>query len=119
MARHAMPEVRLYVLRRMGRLGFENRYWGTNRMKKYPEMAIERAKDGALEWLQGEGDGYPMSWAEIERREKRYGGNPMYDDWEAPPIAGYEVLEREGRAVRMETIIREDGQERVHFRLKS
>jgi hypothetical protein len=43
-------------------------------------------------------------------------GYIMYDDFEAPPIAGYEELEREGVAAR-HGVVAKDGQERIHFHL--
>jgi hypothetical protein len=82
---------------------------------KYAEGAVERAKDGAAEWLKGDPDGYPRSWQQEEKNEQRR-GYALYDDFEAPPIVGYEALEREGLVVRRETVFK-DGQERVHFRI--
>lgn len=82
----------------------------------YPTAALEQAKGSALEWLEANTDGYPRSWDEEARDEARR-GYATYDDFEAPPIAGYEELEREGKAVRLETVIRGDSQERIHFRL--
>jgi hypothetical protein len=82
---------------------------------KYTDSAIERARDGAMEWLREEPDAYPRSWLQEERETTRRGYD-IYDDWEAPPIAGYEALEREGIVTRLETAVRADGQERVHFR---
>lgn len=79
------------------------------------DSAVERARDGALEWLQGNGDGYPRSWGQEESNDK-IRGYTLYDDDLAPPIAGYEALEREGRVVRMETVNCR-GEERIHFRL--
>lgn len=84
-------------------------------MRKFPEGAVERARDGALEWLSGNDDGYPRSWAQETAEDERR-GYQLYDDFEAPPIAGYEALERAGLAVRLETVKRDDGMERVHFR---
>lgn len=74
---------------------------------------LRRERDGALEWLIQEGDGYPCSWDEERRQalEMRPGGECC------PAIAGYEALEAEGLVERLETATREDGQERVHFRL--
>ncbi len=82
---------------------------------KYPEPAVERAKDDAAHWLRNNVDGYPRSWRQEEFNTKRRGYD-LYDDFEAPPIAGYEALEREGLAVRLEIVSRHE-QERVHFRL--
>lgn len=83
-------------------------------MRKYLAEAVERARDGALDWLQGNGDGYPRSWAqEIANQARR--DYELYDDFEAPPIAGYEALEVEGRVLRIETVLVR-GQERVHFK---
>lgn len=83
---------------------------------KYSASAIERARDGALEWLGDEGDGYPRSWGqETAGNERR--GYVMYDDYdfEAPPIAGYEALERDGLVGRLETVMR-SGEERIRFK---
>lgn len=82
----------------------------------YPDEAILRARDGAMEWLEGRSEGYPRSWKQEEANAVQRGDPPLYDDFEAPPIAGYEALEREGLVARGETITRH-GQERVHFRL--
>lgn len=86
-------------------------------MRKYPQEAIDRAKNGALEWLKGNGEGHPRSVEQEDRRTLRR-GYEMYDDLEAPPILGYEALEREGMVVREEiVIVPHSGEERVHFRL--
>lgn len=85
--------------------------------KKYPADAVDRARIGALEWLEEHKDGYPRSW-EQEAAGTLRRGYDLYDDFEAPPIAGYEALEREGLAVRMASVINEGDEERVHFRLK-
>jgi len=81
---------------------------------QYSVSAVQRARDGARDWILGNEDGYPRSWsqeaADTERR-----GYEMYDDLEAPPIAGYEALERDKVVVRM-GIVMKMGQERVHFR---
>lgn len=82
---------------------------------RYPTDAVDRARDGALEWLQGNTDGHPRSWQQEAANDVRR-GYVMYDDFEAPPIAGYDALEREGLAIRMETVVR-SGEERIHFRL--
>lgn len=85
-------------------------------MPKYSDDAISRAKTEALEWLEGNADGYPRSW-EQERKEDARRGYVLYDeDWEAPPIAAYEVLEREGVVIRIGAVTVK-GQERIHFRL--
>lgn len=84
-------------------------------LEKYPDEAIARARLGALDWLVSERNGYPLSW-EQERANDERRGYVMYDDFEAPPIAGYEALEREGRVTRV-GIVKKDGQERVHFAL--
>jgi hypothetical protein len=80
---------------------------------KYPEEAVERAKNNALEWLENNPDGFPRSWAQEEANAKNRDYD-VYDDFEAPPIAGYEALERDGVVKRLETVIA-TGQERVHF----
>lgn len=71
---------------------------------EFTNGAVDRAKDGALEWLSGDPDGYPRSW-----EQEKLDGDRYEPDFEAPPIAGYEALEREGKVVRMETVKREDG----------
>jgi hypothetical protein len=83
-------------------------------MRSYPESAIDRAKDGAEHWLSGKGDGYPRSWAQEEANAKSRDYD-LYDDFEAPPIAGYEALERAGKVERLETVTAH-GRERIHFR---
>lgn len=84
-------------------------------LKEYPKEAIDHARQGALDWLATETDGYPRSWEQETARDAE-AGRTLYDDFEAPPIAGYEQLEREGLVVRLETGVWH-GQERVHFRL--
>jgi hypothetical protein len=84
-------------------------------MKKYPDEAIARAKEDATQWLSERDDGYPRSW-EQEARETRRRGYDFYDDFfEAPPIAGYEALEREGVVVRVGPVMKGDA-ERIHFK---
>ena len=84
----------------------------------YSEGAIARARDGALDWLEGNsGGGFPRSWDQESKNQERRGYAIYELDFEAPPIAGYEALEREGLAVRGETIVTHDGQERVCFKL--
>lgn len=85
-------------------------------MKNYPDAALERAAQDALEWLVGNQDGYPRSWEQEQAHTERRGYD-MYDGLEAPPIAGYESLERKGFAKRLEILKAGDGQERVHFQL--
>lgn len=82
----------------------------------YPDKAVARARAGAKDWLRSEGDGYPRSWAQEEANITRRGYD-LYDDFEAPPIAGYEALEREGFVERCE-VVEKDGIERVHFKVK-
>jgi hypothetical protein len=84
-------------------------------MREYPQEAIDRARQDALEWLEEHREGWPQSWDEIARGDKLR-SYEMYDDFQAPPIAGYEALEREGLVVRVGLVTRQDGQERVHFR---
>lgn len=84
--------------------------------RDYPPNAVDRAKNGALEWLKENADGYPRSWEQEDFRTVQR-GHELYDDFEAPPIAGYEVLEREGRVTRLGVVgDRDRGDERVHFR---
>lgn len=84
-------------------------------MGDYNESAVQRARDGAREWLLGNVDGYPRSWRQEEANDKRR-DYKMYDDFEAPPIAGYEALEKDGAAIRIGVVLK-SGEERVHFRL--
>jgi hypothetical protein len=84
-------------------------------MKEFPQAAIDRAKDGALEWLQEHGEGHPRSIATEDRHTSRR-GYEMYDDFEAPPILGYEALERDGLVV-CEGLVMKGREERVCFRL--
>lgn len=83
---------------------------------KYTEDAVCRARIDALEWLKDHEDGWPRSWAQLAANDKQR-GYEMYDDYdfEAPVIAGYESLERDGVVTRHESAVR-DGQERIHFR---
>jgi hypothetical protein len=74
--------------------------------------------DEALNWLEGNYDGYPRTWAQEHKNTKRRGCE-LYDDFSAPPIAGYERLEKLGKAVRGGVVIDSSGQERVHFVLAS
>lgn len=87
----------------------------TRTKRAYSENAVERARTGALEWLEDNADGYPRTWEQEALHDIRR-GYVIYDDFEAPPIAGYEALEREGVATRLETVVH-SGEERVHFRL--
>jgi hypothetical protein len=88
---------------------------GEWKMQKFSDHAIDRAKEDAAEWLNGNSDGYPRSW-EQEARDEARRGYAFYGPNDAPPIAGYEALEREGAVVRMETLDCR-GQERIHFRV--
>lgn len=83
-------------------------------MREFPQDAIERAKDGAREWLQEHIDGYPRSIAQEDRDTLRR-GYEMYENFEAPPILGYKALECDGLVV-CEGIVMKGSQERVHFR---
>lgn len=87
-------------------------------MRDYPDAAIDRAKQGALWWLAENKDGYPRS-RQQEDANTKYLGEELYDDFEAPPILGYEVLEREGRVQRLGAFIADGEEERVHFKLIS
>jgi hypothetical protein len=82
--------------------------------RKYSDEAVSRAREAALDWLEGRQDGYPRSWAQEVLNEAQR-GYELYDDFEAPPIAGYESLERDGLVVRGESVIHR-GQERIHFK---
>jgi hypothetical protein len=86
-------------------------------LEKYPDDAIERAREDALEWLTGNSDGYPRSWEQEAANDARR-GEIFYDEFQAPPIAGYEALEREGLARRVGEVVKSD-ETRVHFVLIS
>lgn len=79
----------------------------------YTQDAIARARQAALEWLESGEDGCPRSWDQESENDVRR-GYVLYDEFEAPPIVGYEALEREGIAVRI-GLVPERG--RVRFRL--
>lgn len=81
---------------------------------KFTPHAIERAKGNAMDWLEDNEDGFPRSWAEEEKRDVRWPDFYHPDD-EAPVIAGYEALEREGKVVRVGPQVR-TGEERIHFK---
>lgn len=80
---------------------------------EFSEWQLRREREDALEWLIEEGDGYPRSWDQ-ERKLAEYFKRGFEN---CPAIAGYEALEAEGLVERLEIVIRQDGQERVHFRL--
>lgn len=84
-------------------------------LKSYSAEAIERARQSAIEWLEGAQNGYPRSWEQEAANDARR-GYVLYDELEAPPIAGYDALEREGLVLRVGEVVR-DGETRVHFRL--
>ena len=86
-----------------------------NDRKTYPPEAVAVAECGALEWLEGNKVGFPRSWAQ-EAADIRRRGYDLYDEYEAPPIAGYEALEAKGLVVRGG--ISKLGCERVRFDLK-
>lgn len=76
----------------------------------YCAEAIGRARDDALEWLDGHTDGYPRAKATMAE-DDRHG----YDQFQASPIYGYEALEAEGIVVRLDDLdVR--GERRSHFR---
>ena len=82
---------------------------------RFEPIAIERAKADAQDWLEGNGEGFPRSWAEEENREALAPG--FYDvEFAAPTIAGYEALEAEGAVVRIGARLGDGGEERVHFK---
>jgi hypothetical protein len=83
----------------------------------YTTEAVARARAGALQWLKDNGEGFPCSWEQEAADDKRR-GYVMYDsyDFEAPPIAGFEALEREGIAVRYDKVTAKS-KERVCFKL--
>lgn len=87
-------------------------------MREYQAGAIDRAKAQAMQWLEANGEGFPRSREQEDKRTAHL-GYEMYDDWEAPPIIGYEALEADGCVTRKETVKRKDGEERVRFVLKA
>lgn len=86
-------------------------------LERYSEIALHRAEQEALEWLRRNEDGYPRSWAQ-EIANDAHRGEVLYDDWQAPPIAGYEALERKGLAMRVGDVVDSSNQQRVQFRLR-
>ncbi len=82
----------------------------------YPAEAIERAAEDAREWLRYHAAGYPRTWAAVVADDRRRGYR-VYDDFQAPPIAGYEHLEKLGHVVRGDVIPDQRAEyERVEFR---
>ena len=79
---------------------------------KFTANDVQFARDDALEWLAGSGNGYPRSWAEEIRRHAAMG---LELDM-CPTIAGYNALEAEGLCERVGVRFYR-GQERVHFRI--
>lgn len=82
-------------------------------LREYSESSVWKSEWDAAQWLHGNTVGFPETWEEIDRGDKIRGYN-LYgqDDYEAPPIAGYERLEAFGLARRGE--ISPDGR-RVAF----
>ncbi|MDB5555457.1 MAG: hypothetical protein JWL86_5441 [Rhizobium sp.] len=87
-------------------------------MTEYTREAIDRAKHGAADWIEHNTDGFPRSWPQEAANDTRRGYVLYEPDWEAPPIAGYEALEKEGIVTRVGPRV-ERGEERVHFQRKS
>lgn len=85
-------------------------------MREYPDAAVQRAREGALDWLTERKEGHPRSREQEDANTKSRGAE-LYDDLEAPPILGYEQLEREGLVRRVGVIDDEGGQRRIHFKL--
>jgi hypothetical protein len=87
----------------------------TNFKDRFEPIEIERAKLDVQDWLDGNDEGFPRSWAEEEKREAR---SPGFWDlvFAAPSIAGYEALEVEGSVVRIGARFGDGGEERVHFK---
>lgn len=83
----------------------------------YSAEAIERAKGGALAWLEDHDEGRPRTWAQEASDTERRGYEQYESDFEAPPIAGYEELEAQGYVIRLGASVSESGQEREHFRI--
>ena len=79
----------------------------------YSSAAVERSRQSALDWLDDNASGYPRTW-EQERKNDARRDEDLYDDFEAPPIAGYEALESDGIVHRLGTVFT-SRQERVHF----
>ena len=88
-----------------------------NNKEKYSAAEIERSKQGAIDWLADNEYGAPRSWAQEAKGTARRGYD-IYEDWEAPPIAGYEELEREGLVERIGPIKEIHDEERIRFRRK-
>lgn len=86
-------------------------------MNDYSDGAVKRSRNNALEWLEDHKHGYPRSRKQEDANTLKRGYD-LYDDpdFEAPPILGYEALEKEGLVVRREIVVKND-QERVHFEL--
>jgi hypothetical protein len=81
---------------------------------------IARARQDALDWLNGRTDGYPRSREQEEKLSAERGyemHNPDDEYDEAPTITGYEALEAEEIVERVGVVMK-DSQERVHFRLR-
>ena len=68
----------------------------------YTEEAVKRSQDNAEDWFGFNDEGWPRSWEEEAAQTERRGYENYKLNWEAPPIAGYEVLEAKGYVVRVE-----------------
>jgi hypothetical protein len=97
-------------------MGYNGDGNATMMKEDYSSGAIKRARDDALEWLAGNGVGHPRSWAQEAENEVRCGGRMYDDEYQAPPIAGYEALEGEGLVTRGLPVIAR-GEERETFTL--
>lgn len=82
----------------------------------YNELAIGRSEQSARDWLADHDEGFPRSWHCESANSQRRGGELYERDFEAPPIAGYEVLEAAGLVVRGEAMIIRS-EERIRFTL--
>ena len=72
-------------------------------LTKYTEEALDRAREGALNWLQGAGEGFPHTIEAEQERHQITGLQPDYD-FDALAILGYEKLVDEGLAVRGDVV---------------
>lgn len=78
----------------------------------FAPLAIARAAEGAKNWLIESDEGFPHSWEHWKRRGDAALLDAYDREFEAPPIAGYEALERDGYVERIER--RDD---RIMFRI--
>lgn len=83
----------------------------------YSADALSRSRKDAWDWLLGtHGEGFPRTWEQEAALAARRGAD--HDPSDAPAIAGYEALEREGRVERRE-VVDAAGEQRVRFVLRT